>query len=136
VNVVSDAVAGDVSQMPLGLAGFFDVSTQLTSRQPPNGPRTPHRTEQQRSACEVVEEFGCWLDASHQQMVAGASAFDVKQVALAVIDFFEIGASSAAFSMPSSSHALTATARNSRPFARCMVPTGGDGDLSCFPQQV
>ena len=43
------------------------------------------------SVVQVVEKFGCWVDARHEQTVAGTGAGDVEQVALAVVDLLEIG---------------------------------------------
>jgi hypothetical protein len=36
---------------------------------------------------EIVQEFGCRVDAGNQQMIPGARAGDVEQMALGVIDF-------------------------------------------------
>jgi hypothetical protein len=63
-------------------------------------------------------------------MITGASAGHVKQVALAVVNLFKIGIVGDILDallggndrMISSSHAMTATARNSKLFARCIVP--------------
>ena len=43
------------------------------------------------SALQIFEEFGCRLDAGYQQVIPGAGAGDVEQVALAVVDLFEVG---------------------------------------------
>ena len=40
---------------------------------------------------EVVQKFGYWVDAGNQQMISGAGAGDVEQVALGVIDLLQIG---------------------------------------------
>jgi hypothetical protein len=40
---------------------------------------------------EVVQEFGHRLDTRNQQVIASASAGDIKQVALSVVDFPQIG---------------------------------------------
>jgi hypothetical protein len=60
-------------------------------------------------------------------MIAGAGARDVEQVPLGVVDHFEIGiigdlSMRSCDGIISSSQAMTATERNSRPFARCIVP--------------
>jgi hypothetical protein len=44
-----------------------------------------------RLSQQIAEEVGSWLDASHQQAIAGARAYDIKEVALAVVNLFEIG---------------------------------------------
>jgi len=46
--------------------------------------------EQPISSHQVVQKLRCWLHAGYQQMIAGAGARHVKQVSLAVVDFFEI----------------------------------------------
>jgi hypothetical protein len=43
------------------------------------------------SAFEILEELGSWADAGDQQVVAGASAGDIEQVPLGIVDVFEIG---------------------------------------------
>jgi hypothetical protein len=59
-------------------------------------------------------------------VIAGAGARHIEQMSLAVIDLFEIGIIGdildALLQRISSSHAKTATARKSSPFARCIVP--------------
>jgi hypothetical protein len=50
-----------------------------------------YRPSGQISVQQIVQELGCWLDAGHQEMIAGAGARHVKQVPFAVINIFEIG---------------------------------------------
>ena len=45
---------------------------------------------------EVVQEFRCRIDPGNQQMIPGAGAGDIEQVALGVIDFLQIGVVSGA----------------------------------------
>ncbi len=40
---------------------------------------------------KVVQEFGYRVGAANQQMIPGAGAGDVEQVALGVVDFLQIG---------------------------------------------
>ena len=60
-------------------------------------------------------------------MISRTRAGDVQQMAFGVVDLLQIGVVAtvsmrACKGMISSSQAITTTARNSRPFARCMVP--------------
>jgi hypothetical protein len=72
------------------------------------------------------------VNASHRKpsyfrhAAGAASAGDVEQVALGVVDFLQIGVVAdrryvSCKGITSSSQAITTTARNSRPLARCMV---------------
>ena len=84
------------------------------------------RTDARRAAQEILQKLRRWLDARDQQVVAGPGAGDVEQVPLGVVDLLRSASSPTASmrscsGMTSSSQAMTATARNSRPLARCMV---------------
>ena len=65
----------------------------MTARRPvsPGNAGRGRLTTRQDSAGQIVQEFGRWPNASHQQIVAGAGARDVKQMPLAVVDLFELG---------------------------------------------
>ena len=72
-------------------------------------------------AAEVVEEFRSGGGAGDEQVVAGAGAGDVEEVAFGVVDLVEVGGSvtdsiRSWSGMTSSSQAMTATERNSVPF--------------------
>jgi hypothetical protein len=67
------------------------------------------------------------LDAADQQAVAGAGAGDVEEVALGVVDLFEVGlVGDGLDALLQRQHLVVAghdgDGRNSRPLARCMVP--------------
>ena len=76
---------------------------------------------------QVVEKLRCGSDAGYQEVIAGAGACDVKQVPLGVVDRFEISiVRDILYALLRRDNlvvaGLTATERNSSPFARCIVP--------------
>jgi hypothetical protein len=81
----------------LGEKGVGDAPRSICRRDASEGASRVQPTgktkavEQPISSHQVVQKLGCWLDASHQQMVAGAGARHVEQVSFAVVDFFQIG---------------------------------------------
>jgi hypothetical protein len=40
---------------------------------------------------QIIKELRCRVDARQEQMIASAGASDVEQVALVVVDFFQVG---------------------------------------------
>jgi len=66
------------------------------------------------------------VDSGNQQMISGAGTGNIEQVPLGVVDFLQIGVvadclDASCKGIISSLQAITTTARNSRPLARCMV---------------
>ena len=43
------------------------------------------------STSQIIQKLRCWSDACHEQMIAGAGAGYVEQVALGVVDFLQVG---------------------------------------------
>jgi len=44
-----------------------------------------------RSVPKVIQELGCWGGARNKQMIPGAGACNVQQVAFGVVNLFQIG---------------------------------------------
>jgi hypothetical protein len=44
-----------------------------------------------KSLPQVVQKFGCWSDASYQEVIPRSGAGDVKKLPLCTVDFFEVG---------------------------------------------
>jgi hypothetical protein len=42
-------------------------------------------------SCEIIQEFRYWFDTRNQKVITGASAGDVEQMALGVIDLLQVG---------------------------------------------
>ena len=79
-----------------------------------------------KSHTEIVKELRRGFHARHEQMISRTGAGDVEQMAFGVVDFLQVGVVADGLDallqgMTSSSQAITATARNSSPLARCMV---------------
>jgi hypothetical protein len=49
------------------------------------------RSEGEHSSGQIPEKFGSRFNPCHEKVIAGASARDINQVPLAVVDFFQVG---------------------------------------------
>jgi hypothetical protein len=82
------------------------------------------------SVRQIIQKLGCGPDPGHQQLIVGAGTRDVEKAARAVVDFFEIGIVGYILDAHLRrddlvvAHTMSATARTSSPFARCIVPIG------------
>jgi hypothetical protein len=75
---------------------------------------------------QIIKKLRRRLDTRDEQMVSRPCAGDIEQVALGIIDFLQIRIVADRLDALlqgnySSSQAITTTARNSKPLARCMV---------------
>ena len=77
---------------------------------------------------QVVEKLGSRLDSGHQEVIAGAGARDVEQVAFRGVDLVEFGLIADPLDSCLRRQYLVIAGgdhhgRNSRPLAKCIVPT-------------
>jgi hypothetical protein len=79
---------------------------------------------------QIDEELGCRIDAGHQQIVAGSGAGDIEQVALGVVDLFEVRLVDSTEAAPAALPALLARFNSRSLRVRPPISSGGTANLS------
>lgn len=77
------------------------------------------------SSGQIHEKFGCRIDAGNQQMVAGSGGGDIEQVALGIVDLFEIRLVDSTEAAPAALPALLARFNSRSLRVKTPISSGG-----------